>query len=182
MNLSEIYQKYKKEVFRKLNENPWSRKPRNLKESFVSKTYRTKTSDISRNAEEPFDIFKTVANYILTNHFFKIYDDEREEGIFDCHLPNWENCNIIRKDLRFKFLFNLDGHVYLDGIGPDKLRLVVEDGKNTSIKCFFSPLESDARKKHIDIDLLRENDDTDFMEDLTNEERLKIVKLLECFS
>lgn len=56
MNLSEIYQKYKKEVFRKLNENPWSRKPRNLKESFVSKTYRTKTSDISRNAEEPFDI------------------------------------------------------------------------------------------------------------------------------
>ena len=153
----------------------------NLKESFVGKTHRKKTSDISQNSEEPFDIFKTVAEYIIANSFENTYDDEWEEGDFDCYVKDWENCDIIRKDLSFEFIDKI-GQVNLDGIGPYKLRLFVSDGEYKNIRCFFSPLESDARKKHIDTDRLGENDDTDFMEDLTNEERLKIAKFLGCFS
>ena len=188
--LSDIQQKFGTSILKSIIKKTSSKKKKeiaptlssqNLKESFVNKTHRTKTSDISRKAEEPFDIFKTVAEYIIANSFENTYDDEWEEGDFDCYVKDWENCDIIRKDLSFEFIDKI-GQVNLDGIGPYKLRLVVEDGKNTSIKCFFSPLESDARKKHIDTDRLEENDDTDFMEDLTNEERLKIAKFLGCFS
>lgn len=153
----------------------------NLKESFVGKTHRKKSSDISRKSNEPFDIFKIVGNYIVANSFENTYDDEWEEGEFDCYVKDWENCDIIRKNLRFEFMDEI-GQVSLDGIGPYKLRLFVSDGEYKNIRCFFSPLESDARKKHIDTDRLEENDDTDFMEDLTNEERLKIAKFLGCFS
>lgn len=154
---------------------------KNLKESFVGKTHRKKSSDISRKSNEPFDIFKIVGDYIVANSFENTYDDEWEEGEFDCYVKDWENCDIIRKNLRFEFMDEI-GQVSLDGIGPYKLRLLVSDGEYKSISCFFSPLESDARKKHIDTDRLGENNDTDFMEDLTNEERLKIAKFLGCFS
>lgn len=154
---------------------------KNLKESFVGKTHRKKSSDISRKSNEPFDIFKIVGDYIIANSFENTYDDEWEEGEFDCYVKDWENCDIIRKNLRFEFMDEI-GQVSLDGIGPYKLRLLVSDGEYKSISCFFSPLESDARKKHIDTDRLGENNDTDFMEDLTNEERMKIAKFLGCFS
>ena len=154
---------------------------KNLKESFVGKTHRKKSSDISRKSNEPFDIFKIVGDYIVANSFENTYDDEWEEGEFDCYVKDWENCDIIRKNLRFEFMDEI-GQVSLDGIGPYKLRLLVSDGEYKSISCFFSPLESDARKKHIDTDRLGENNDTDFMEDLTNEERMKIAKFLGCFS
>lgn len=153
----------------------------NLKESFVGKTHRKKSSDISRKSNEPFDIFKIVGDYIVANSFENTYDDEWEEGEFDCYVKDWENCDIIRKNLRFEFMDEI-GQVSLDGIGPYKLRLLVSDGEYKSIRCFFSPLESDARKKHINTDRLGENNDTDFMEDLTNEERMKIAKYLGCFS
>ena len=150
-------------------------------ESFTKKTSSKKKEEIVKNSEEPFDIFKTVAEYIIANSFENTYDDEWEEGDFDCYVKDWENCDIIRKDLSFEFIDKI-GQVNLDGIGPYKLRLFVSDGEYKNIRCFFSPLESDARKKHIDTDRLGENDDTDFMEDLTNEERLKIAKFLGCFS
>lgn len=154
----------------------------NLKESFVGKTYRKKSSDIARKSEEPFDIFKIVGDYIFANYSENFYfDDECKEGEFDCYIKDWENC-IIRKNLRFEFMDKIGHFVSLDGIGPYKLRLIVSDGEYKSIRCFFSPLESDARKKHIDTDQLYENDDTDFMEDLSNEERMKIAKFLGCFS
>lgn len=150
-------------------------------ESFTKKTSSKKKEEIVKNSEEPFDIFKTVAEYIIANSFENTYDDEWEEGEFDCYVKDWENCDIIRKNLRFEFMDEI-GQVSLDGIGPYKLRLLVSDGEYKSISCFFSPLESDARKKRIDTDRLGENNDTDFMEDLTNEERLKIAKFLGCFS
>ena len=150
-------------------------------ESFTKKTSSKKKEEIVKNSDEPFDIFKTVAEYIIANSFENTYDDEWEEGDFDCYVKDWENCDIIRKDLSFEFIDKI-GQVNLDGIGPYKLRLFVSDGEYKNIRCFFSPLESDARKKHIDTDRLEENDDTDFMEDLTNEERLKIAKFLGCFS
>ena len=150
-------------------------------ESFTKKTSSKKKEEIVKNSDEPFDIFKTVAEYIIANSFENTYDDEWEEGDFDCYVKDWENCDIIRKDLSFEFIDKI-GQVNLDGIGPYKLRLFVSDGEYKNIRCFFSPLESDARKKHIDTDRLGENDDTDFMEDLTNEERLKIAKFLGCFS
>ena len=150
-------------------------------ESFTKKTSSKKKEEIVKNSEEPFDIFKTVADYIVANSFENTYDDEWEEGEFDCYVKDWENCDIIRKNLRFEFMDEI-GQVSLDGIGPYKLRLLVSDGEYKSISCFFSPLESDARKKRIDTDRLGENNDTDFMEDLTNEERLKIAKFLGCFS
>ena len=150
-------------------------------ESFTKKTSSKKKEEIVKDSEEPFDIFKTVAEYIIANSFENTYDDEWEEGDFDCYVKDWENCDIIRKNLRFEFMDEI-GQVSLDGIGPYKLRLLVSDGEYKSISCFFSPLESDARKKRIDTDRLGENNDTDFMEDLTNEERLKIAKFLGCFS
>ena len=150
-------------------------------ESFTKKTSSKKKEEIVKNSEEPFDIFKTVAEYIIANSFENTYDDEWKEGDFDCYVKDWENCDIIRKNLRFEFMDEI-GQVSLDGIGPYKLRLLVSDGEYKSISCFFSPLESDARKKRIDTDRLGENNDTDFMEDLTNEERLKIAKFLGCFS
>ena len=150
-------------------------------ESFTKKTSSKKKEEIVKNSEEPFDIFKTVGDYIVANSFENTYDDEWEEGEFDCYVKDWENCGIIRKNLRFEFMDEI-GQVSLDGIGPYKLRLLVSDGEYKSISCFFSPLESDARKKRIDTDRLGENNDTDFMEDLTNEERLKIAKFLGCFS
>ena len=150
-------------------------------ESFTKKTSSKKKEEIVKNSEEPFDIFKTVGDYIVANSFENTYDDEWEEGEFDCYVKDWENCDIIRKNLRFEFMDEI-GQVSLDGIGPYKLRLLVSDGEYKSISCFFSPLESDARKKRIDTDRLGENNDTDFMEDLTNEERLKIAKFLGCFS
>ena len=150
-------------------------------ESFTKKTSSKKKEEIVKNSEEPVDIFKTVAEYIIANSFENTYDDEWKEGDFDCYVKDWENCDIIRKNLRFEFMDEI-GQVSLDGIGPYKLRLLVSDGEYKSISCFFSPLESDARKKRIDTDRLGENNDTDFMEDLTNEERLKIAKFLGCFS
>ena len=154
----------------------------NLKESFVGKIRRKKSSDISRKSEEPFDIFKIAADYIFANYSENFYfDDECKEGEFDCYIKDWENC-IIRKNLRFEFMDKIGHFVSLEGIGPYKLRLFVSDGEYKSIRCFFSPLKSDARKKRIDTDRLGENDDTDFMEDLTNEERMKIAKYLGCFS
>ena len=163
--LSDIQQKFGKSIL----------------ESFTKKTSSKKKEEIVKNSEEPFDIFKTVGDYIVANSFENTYDDEWEEGEFDCYVKDWENCNIIRKNLRFEFMDEI-GQVSLDGIGPYKLRLLVSDGEYKSISCFFSPLESDARKKRIDTDRLGENNDTDFMEDLTNEERLKIAKFLGCFS
>ena len=150
-------------------------------ESFTKKTSLKKTKDIVDDSNEPFDIFKIVGDYIVANSFENTYDDEWEEGEFDCYVKDWENCDIIRKNLRFEFIDKI-GQVNLDGIGPYKLRLFVSDGEYKSISCFFSPLESDARKKHIDTDRLGENNDTDFMEDLTNEERIKIATFLGCFS
>ena len=150
-------------------------------ESFTKKTSSKKKEEIVKNSDEPFDIFKTVAEYIIANSFENTYDDEWKEGDFDCYVKDWENCDIIRKDLSFEFIDKI-GQVNLDGIGPYKLRLFVSDGEYKNIRCFFSPLESDARKKRIDTDRLGENNDTDFMEDLTNEERLKIAKFLGCFS
>lgn len=134
------------------------------------------------DSNEPFDIFKTIGDYIFANYSENFYfDDECKKGEFDCYVKDWENC-IIRKNLQFEFMDKIGHFVSLDGIGPYKLRLLVSDGEYKSIRCFFSPLESDARKKRIDFDHLYENDDTDFMEDLTNEERMKIAKYLGCFS
>lgn len=151
-------------------------------ESFTKKISSKKTKDIVDDSNEPFDIFKTVGDYIFANYSENFYfDDECKKGEFDCYVKDWENC-IIRKNLQFEFMDKIGHFVSLDGIGPYKLRLLVSDGEYKSIRCFFSPLESDARKKRIDFDHLYENDDTDFMEDLTNEERMKIAKYLGCFS
>ena len=172
--LSDIQQKFGTSILKSIIKKTSSKKKKeiaptlssqNLKESFVKKTHQKKSSDILHNSNEPFDIFKIVGDYIVANSFENTYDDEWEEGEFDCYVKDWENCDIIRKNLRFEFMDEI-GQVSLDGIGPYKLRLLV----------------SDARKKRIDTDRLGENNATDFMEDLTNEERLKIAKFLGCFS
>ena len=188
--LSDIQQKFGTSILKSIIKKTSSKKKKeiaptlssqNLKESFVKKTHQKKSSDILHNSDEPFDIFKIVGDYIVANSFENTYDDEWEEEEFDCFVKDWKNCNIIRKNLRFEFMDEF-AQVSLDGIGPYKLQLFVSNGEYKSIKCCFSPLESDARKKHIDTDLLGENNDTDFMEDLTNEERMKIAKCLGCFS
>ena len=188
--LSDIQQKFGTSILKSIIKKTSSKKKKeialtlssqNLKESFVKKTRQKKSSDILHKSDEPFDIFKIVGDYIVANSFESAYYDEWDEAEFECFVKDWENCDIIRKNLRFEFMDEF-AQVSLDGIGPYKLLLSVSDGEYKSIKCYFSPLESDARKKHIDPDLLGENNDTDFMEDLTNEERMKIAKCLGCFS
>ena len=86
-------------------------------ESFTKKTSSKKKEEIVKNSEEPFDIFKTVAEYIIANSFENTYDDEWKEGDFDCYVKDGEKCEIIRQDISFAVIDKI-GQVNPDGIGP----------------------------------------------------------------